>query len=121
MKFQHSQVLLILTIVAFLIYVFRLRTVVLERMIYLAFGLGGVVVILYPDVSTRLANHIGIGRGADLLLYIFIIFSLFHYVNITARFKRIERQMTEVVRSVALAEAMRDTSSHPRNMQEGSR
>jgi hypothetical protein len=119
MKVQHSQVLLLCAIAAFLIYVFRLRTVILERMIYLALALGGTVVILYPDMSTRLANRIGIGRGADLLLYIFIIFSLFHHVNIAARFKYLERQMTMVVRSVALAEAMRETPSHEGNIQEG--
>jgi hypothetical protein len=119
MKFQRSQVVLLLALVSFLIYVFRLRTQVLERVIYFVFGLGGAVVILYPDVSTRLANHIGIGRGADLLLYIFIIFSLFHHVNIAARFKHLERQMTAVVRSIALAEALRETPSHEGNMHEG--
>ena len=119
MKFQGSQVLLLLAIGSFLIYAFRLRTVILERMIYLALALGGTVAILYPDVSTHLAHHIGIGRGADLLLYVFIISSLFHHVNIAARFKHLERQMTAVVRSVALAEAMRETPSHEGNMQEG--
>ena len=119
MKFQRSQVVLLLAVLSFLIYVFRLRTLVLEWIFYLAFALGGAVIILYPDVSTRLANSIGIGRGADLLLYIFIIFSLFHHVNIAARFKHLERQITAVVRSVALAEALRDRPSHEGNMQEG--
>ena len=119
MKFQRSQVLLLLTILSFLIYVFRLRTIALERMIYFILSLGGIAVILYPDMSTRLANHLGIGRGADLLLYIFIIFSLFHHVHIAARFKHLERQMTALVRSVALTEAMRELPSHEGNMPEG--
>ena len=119
MTFQLSQVLLILTLVFFSIYVFRLRTVVLERIIYLTLTLGGTIFIVYPEWSTRLANHIGIGRGADLMLYIFVIFSLFHYVNIAARFKHLEHQMTAVVRSMALAEAMRDMPSHEGNVEAG--
>jgi len=119
MNFHLSQVLLILALVFFSIYVFRLRTVVLERIIYFTLTLGGIVFILHPDWSTRLANHIGIGRGADLMLYIFVIFSLFHYVNIAARFKHLEHQMTAVVRSMAIAEAIRDMPSQEGNMEAG--
>jgi len=119
MNFHLSQVLLILALVFFSIYLFRLRTVVLERIIYFTLTLGGAVFILYPDWSTRLANHIGIGRGADLMLYIFVIFSLFHYVNIAARFKHLEHQMTAVVRSMAIAEAIRDTPSQEGNLEAG--
>jgi len=119
MNLQLSQVLLILALVFFSVYVFHLRTVVLERSIYFILAFGGTVFILYPAWSTRLANYIGIGRGADLILYTFIIFSLFHYVHIASRFKQLEHQMTAVVRSLAITEAMRDRPSHEGNVEAG--
>ena len=118
MKVQLSQILLILALLFFLLYVFRLRTVRLERIIYFTLTVGGAIFILYPDLSTHLANYIGVGRGADLILYIFIIFSLFHQVNIASRFKNIEHQMTAVVRRVALADARRARPSQEGTVEE---
>jgi hypothetical protein len=66
--------------------------------------------------STRAANAIGIGRGADLLLYVFLLFSLFHNVHLAARLRTIDAQVTRLVRDTAIAAVIRpDTSTMPRD------
>lgn len=102
MTIQLSQVLLILALILFILYVYRLRSILLERMIYLLCGLVGIVLVIYPDLSTLIANRLGIGRGVDLLVYLCIVVGLFYAVSLTARIKRLERQLTEVIRRQAL-------------------
>ena len=45
--------------------------------------LTGLVLLLQPELSTELAHAIGIGRGADLVLYFLSIMFLWgHYENV---------------------------------------
>ena len=64
------------------------------------------VLILHPGISIRVANFLGIGRGADLVLYgltITVLLSVFHFYN---RLASIETNLTEIVRRLALSEAL---------------
>lgn len=102
MNLQLSQILLLTALLLFIVYVYRLRSVLLERMIYLLCAFIGMVLVIAPDFSTRIANFLGIGRGADLLVYLFIIMGLFYAVSLRARIKRNEQQLTALVRRMAL-------------------
>jgi small membrane protein len=106
MKLLPSQVIIVATVLIFLLYALRLRTVLRDRLIFAAIVLVGIALAIHPDLSTRLANAIGIGRGADLMLYIFILFSLFQTVHLAARLKSIDARITNVVRENALATAV---------------
>jgi len=61
------------------------RTVLTDRIIYLCLVFSGILFVIYPDLLTHGANIIGTGRGADLMLYILIIFSLFNHVILVLR------------------------------------
>jgi hypothetical protein len=100
-----SQVFLLAAIIIFALYVFRLRTILADRIIYLLMIGGGVVFVLFPRFSSWIAQLFGIGRGADLVFYLFILFSLFHLVNTTSHQNKIERQITLLVRHCAIMEA----------------
>jgi hypothetical protein len=102
MNIQWSQVLLVLFILAFIIYVVRLRNVLTDRIIFLVSALIGIAFVIRPNLATYLANLIGIGRGADLLLYLMIIFSLFFSVTVLAEIKKVDAKLTDVVRKIAL-------------------
>jgi small membrane protein len=108
MIFQPSQILLIIALLVFILYVFRLRTLFLDRLFLLIFTVCGVLLVINPDLASRIANLFGIGRGADLLLYLFVIAGLFFAVGISTENKRQQRQITELVRHIAIANA-----SHP--------
>jgi len=102
MNIQWSQILLVLFILAFIIYVVRLRNVLTDRIIFLVSALIGIAFVIKPNLATYLANLIGIGRGADLLLYLMIIFSLFFSVTVLAEIKKVDAKLTDVVRKIAL-------------------
>jgi hypothetical protein len=99
---ELSQVTIVLTIVAFFLYAMRVRSIVWDRVVLLALAGGGIVLALQPDLATDVANAIGIGRGTDLLVYVFVLFSLFHIVHIGSRLRRMERQITKLARASAL-------------------
>jgi len=102
MNILLSQVLLLGALVLFILYIFRLRTDFLDRIVYLVCAAVGIVLVIDPKLSSDIANLLGIGRGADLLFYLFIIASLFYAVATRLRLRRIERQITQLVRQNAL-------------------
>jgi len=102
MNIQLSQILLVIALLIFGLYVFRVRTVLTDRIVLLILALGGLVLVIHPNLSMWVANRIGIGRGTDLLLYVFILFSMFNFVGISSELKKMEGKLTEVVRRQAL-------------------
>jgi hypothetical protein len=70
--------------------------------------LGGAMVVAFPDVSTRVAQFIGITRGADLVLYsLAIILTREAILARGAAYEERER-MTELVRTLALQQVDRN-------------
>ncbi len=73
----------------------------------------GAVLILHPGISVRVANFLGIGRGADLILYgltISFLLAVFYFYN---RFAAMETNLTEIVRRLALFEALQQSPGEP--------
>ena len=58
--------------------------------------------MLYPNFTTWLANKIGIGRGADAVIYLSlaIIFYLVYRTNVFV--ENIRQEITELSRKIAL-------------------
>jgi len=106
MKLLPSQIIIVATVFAFLLYAVRLRTVLRDRLMFAGIVAIGILLAFRPDLATRIANLIGIGRGADLLLYIFLLFSLFQSVYLADRLKTIDARLTSVVREQALESAV---------------
>lgn len=100
---QLSQVVLLALIVVFAIYLFRLRSAAGDRLMYLALAAGGVALVLDPDFSNRVAARLGIGRGADLIFYFFIMFCLFHFATTAATLRGLRRDLTALNQAKALA------------------
>ncbi len=100
-----SQIILITLVLVFALYVFRFRTVLRDRIIYLSLIAAGMTFIIAPELSTQVANMVGIGRGTDLVLYAFIMFTLFNNVSLTSQLKKTDQQITALVRHTAIAEA----------------
>jgi small membrane protein len=112
MNFELSQIFLIGALLIFIIYVFLLRTLFLDRLVLLVITASGIVLVIYPDLASWIANRLGIGRGTDLLLYLFVVLGLFFAVTITSEIKRLQRQVTELVRYIALSNPL-DANQDP--------
>jgi hypothetical protein len=63
------------------------------------------VAILRPEVTNELAELLGIGRGADLLLYLLAISFLASSFYFYQKYHRLESDLTRVVRRLAVREA----------------
>ncbi|GAA1613868.1 DUF2304 domain-containing protein [Leucobacter chromiireducens] len=87
------------------------RSLALKRIFAILFVIAAVVAILFPGALTTVANFFGIGRGTDLLLYLFIVAMLI-FATATVRAKaRSDARVSELARAVALMEA-RITEAH---------
>ena len=77
-------------------------------------ALFGAYIVWMPDHATYLANWVGIGRGADLVLYVWVLIScailLLFYLNIRDQLQLI----TTLARRMALADAARETAQSAR-------
>lgn len=69
---------------------------------WLLVWVGGATAVAWPRTTVILARALGIGRGADLLLYVSVVGTLVGFFYIYARFRRLDRQMTLLVRRLAL-------------------
>ena len=66
-------------------------------LIWLAAG----IAILRPEVTNELAELLGIGRGADLLLYLLAIVFLASVFYFYQKYHRLQSDLTKVVRRLA--------------------
>ena len=65
----------------------------------------GILLVWNPDLATRIANVLGVGRGTDLLVYILFVLMAMLVLLVHARFRSYDRVLTELARSVALSGA----------------
>jgi len=71
--------------------------------------------VLRPDAATRVANLLGIGRGADLVFYLTTLAVLRCYYLILSIERKIRIQITELTRTIALLQV---SSSAPTGSRE---
>jgi hypothetical protein len=62
----------------------------------------GLYFVWFPAHTTALANLVGVGRGADLLLYCYIVLSLLLITTLHLRQRRQLELITELARYLAL-------------------
>ena len=82
-----------------------LRSRLFHRLILLGLALTATVLIVVPDLSTRIAELAGVGRGVDLIMYLGFVGVAFALVVLYTRLRATEQRLTEVVRSIALLHA----------------
>jgi hypothetical protein len=76
-----------------------------------------------PDDLSRIAQALGVGRGADLLLYIWVVVSFLALVALMLRLRALNERLTELARKLALAtthDPIRQTATNKQSAQPGS-
>jgi len=69
------------------------------------------VVVAWPDLTTRIAQVLGIGRGANLVLYCAVVTMLIGFFMVYARLRQLRREITLVVRHLAIRDATETPAS----------
>ncbi len=60
------------------------------------------VAVLIPNATTIIANILGIGRGTDLVLYLFVVITCVILFRLHVKIETLQRDITKVVRGKAL-------------------
>jgi hypothetical protein len=68
-----------------------------------AVSLAGLFFVWVPSESTRVAEFVGIGRGADLILYLWVCISLIVLLNLHLKLRTQQDMITKLARAIALA------------------
>lgn len=76
----------------------------------------GAAAIRSPNSTTRVANAFGIMRGADFISYCGVLAALIGFSLVYVRFRQLDRQLTLVVRELALTQVRLE---RPQAWQEG--
>jgi hypothetical protein len=63
------------------------------------------VAIAWPRSTGLIASALGIGRGADLILYSTVVVTMVGFFYVYTRFRRLDRQLTLLVRRLATTNA----------------
>ena len=66
-------------------------------------GLAGLYFVWMPSHSTLVAEFVGIGRGVDLILYLWVCISLTVMLNLHLKLRAQQETITKLARSIATA------------------
>ncbi len=81
------------------------KQLAVRRMLIILFALFAVATVLFPTILTKVAQFVGVGRGADLLLYATVVVLLGMIALQEARTKNAEKRTTYLARRLAIDEA----------------
>jgi hypothetical protein len=81
------------------------RRTALRRIGLLCLVVIAALAVVFPQISNQMASLVGVGRGADLLLYGLVIVFIGYVIATRIHHNRIDDQLTELARGQALAAA----------------
>jgi hypothetical protein len=84
-----------------------------HRLTVLVFFLAASGFVLFPAATTRVAHFVGVGRGADLLLYVSLFAGVYGFLLLYMRMRRLEKRVNDQVRALAIYEAQRPGNPPP--------
>ena len=84
-----------------------LKTRQLTAAAFLGAWLVAIALIANPGVTTLVANRVGIGRGVDFVTFFLLVTFLWGHYQHYLRYKRVENEVTLLVRELAIAQASR--------------
>jgi hypothetical protein len=69
-------------------------------------GLVGEYLVLFPNDSIKIARMVGIGRGADLINYLWMLLSLVVVLNLHLKLRAANARLVALTRALALQDAV---------------
>ncbi len=100
---QVVLVLFSLLTIAFASLIFRSR--LWYRLLAVFLFLTALFFVLFPDITNVIAHYLGVGRGADLLLYVTVFACIHTFLLLYMKIRKLERKATEQIRSIAMRDA----------------
>lgn len=90
------------------------RTAPVIAAVAIVIALGGEYLVLLPSHAIAIAKFFGIGRGADLINYLWMLLSLVVVLNLHLRLRASNARLVALTRALALDEVGPVSESHDR-------
>ncbi len=104
------KLLLLAAIIAIGLLAFRGSRRALHKVLWRAYVivvvLAAGISVMWPNTLTRVAEAVGVGRGADLVLYLLVVTFMLVSVVLFRRVSELERRYTTLARSIAVGNAV---------------
>ncbi len=91
-----------------------------RRALGLLLVVAGIVAVLWPQLTTTVANAVGVGRGTDLVLYLLVIVFAYSTLASAQRVHRLQRDITILTREIALLRPTRPAGGEVLRSEAGS-
>ena len=83
----------------------KLRSSYIDAALIFFFLILGITLVFSPELATKIAHYLGVGRGADLIFYVSDLFFLFLIMKLYLKVRRLEQNLTELVREKTIEQA----------------
>lgn len=124
MSLPIIKILLLGAIAVFAVLAFRGSRRAAYRLLWRGYGvlvgLAALLSVLFPNSLTELAEFVGVGRGADLVLYVLVVSFMLSMVVVVRRISDLERKYVQMSRALALDEVRRQHESRTDLSEDGS-
>jgi small membrane protein len=87
------------------LYIRYLKSRLFSKLLIVGLFLMGLVFVFFPNLTNYLANLVGVGRGADLLLYCITILFYLSFIYNHYKIKAMQEQITGIIRYSAIDHA----------------
>ena len=74
-------------------------------------ALTGIYLVCFPEHTTVVAHVVGVGRGADLVLYCWLVISLIVSLHLQLQILQLQGLITALTRAIALQGARRSAEA----------
>lgn len=81
------------------------KTTLANFLLWCLLWLSVLLVFWQPDITSYLANFLGIGRGADLIIYVAILVLVYLVFRVFVRLQKLEKDLTKLIRDEAIRNA----------------
>ena len=99
-------ILVILCLIAAILGSLAFRSKLGYRLLAAFFFLTAITFVIFPGSTSIIAHALGVGRGADLLLYLGLLAGIHSFLLLYLRTRRLESRMTEQIRAIAIRDAV---------------
>lgn len=98
-------ILLIPLIGLIILFLPKLRNRTFYRLSLIGISIVGILFVLFPGLTDKLAHFVGVGRGADLVMYLFVVFFFVAGIILYSKIRKLEAEQTELVRKISIQHA----------------
>jgi len=101
------QIILLFSFSLFGVWIYTKDFVPWLKLLAILFMLTGGYFVIFPNQANQLANILHVGRGADLMLYFFVVIFAFLIIALYQKLKVLENHITKLTREKAKKEGIK--------------